>query len=315
MPISTLAKVVNYKKHANFKTRMMLKELLKSKVSRSGVTQSRIVSQLNLYHKEFENLDDITFSRWVNGRTKPSRLKTFLLVLFFSYEDTDERFFLFKKIFHHTKCDKNYIKKLEDKKKLLSDSYHNIKNVDFIRASKLEQEVPIKQMQKYLSTVHLRSSIIYDKIISSIPQNKIKNVFCSIPHKDYNHLNHLPYICYDKVKEKEIILIRDNIWISNTDESTLNLLICLPGYATSMKNYDLMSKSILYSLLQQESQYIMKTKIIAFIRHSITFEFYLMNGFSLQKIIYLDGLRYYIVIANAEDVLSSRYCISLLTEN
>ncbi len=288
---------------------MTLKQLLKCKVSQYDGTQTKLVSQLNLFHKEFENLDDITFSRWVNGRTTPSRLKTFLLILFFT-DNIDERFLCLKKIFRGFKIDKVYLKKLEEKENLLSDSYHNIKNPDNSDTSVEQKELSIGEMMVLLDSVHPQSAIIYKNIIASIEKNQIKSFICST---DNNHIiNHFPYILYSNVKDSNIRLLNNSLNIENGYGSILNLMIFTPGYATSMHNFNSMSKNILLSLLKQEYKVISGTKILSFVRHSKTLDFYLINGFYLHDIIYFDNIRYYIAIADAENLLSSRYCLSLL---
>lgn len=56
---------------------------LKNKISNSAHTRNEIIAKLNLYHKEFCNLDAITLSRWINRKTTPSIYKQLLIVQFF----------------------------------------------------------------------------------------------------------------------------------------------------------------------------------------------------------------------------------------
>ncbi|EPT9249305.1 hypothetical protein ACVTNF_001468 [Photobacterium damselae] len=47
-------------------------------------TNKEIVAKLNLHHKAFKNLDEVTFSRWSNGKIIPSNKKIALIILFFN---------------------------------------------------------------------------------------------------------------------------------------------------------------------------------------------------------------------------------------
>ncbi|UJZ95544.1 hypothetical protein IHC87_19020 [Photobacterium damselae subsp. damselae] len=57
---------------------------LKNKISQNKINRSDLIAQLNLYHKEFNNLDAITFSRWITNKTTPSPYKQILISNYFN---------------------------------------------------------------------------------------------------------------------------------------------------------------------------------------------------------------------------------------
>ncbi|MGR5227763.1 hypothetical protein ACPV30_04510 [Photobacterium damselae] len=57
---------------------------LKNKISKNKINRSDLIAQLNLYHNEFNNLDAITFSRWITNKTTPSPYKQILIANFFN---------------------------------------------------------------------------------------------------------------------------------------------------------------------------------------------------------------------------------------
>ncbi|MGI2800854.1 hypothetical protein ACRTC3_19960 [Photobacterium damselae] len=56
---------------------------LKKHIESSDFTRNELLAKINLFNKEFENLDSVTLSRWVNNKTTPSLYKQIILCLFF----------------------------------------------------------------------------------------------------------------------------------------------------------------------------------------------------------------------------------------
>lgn len=63
---------------------MMFSQLLKDAEKQSSLARKSLIAQLQLFHLELSNLDEITFSRWVNGATKPSFYKQLIVASFFT---------------------------------------------------------------------------------------------------------------------------------------------------------------------------------------------------------------------------------------
>ncbi|KJY82966.1 hypothetical protein TW81_12265 [Vibrio galatheae] len=63
----------------------MFGSLIKRYREEVGCTQAELVSRIQGIEKSFESLDEITLSRWENGRTQPTRKKQILLLIYFGY--------------------------------------------------------------------------------------------------------------------------------------------------------------------------------------------------------------------------------------
>ncbi|USR75071.1 hypothetical protein NGM67_03280 [Photobacterium damselae] len=57
---------------------------LKNKLSEKQISRNDFIAQLNLFNNEFENLDAITLSRWMNNKTTPSTYKQVLISHYFN---------------------------------------------------------------------------------------------------------------------------------------------------------------------------------------------------------------------------------------
>ncbi len=65
---------------------MSFSSFLKDNVDKSKRTRASIIAKLNLFDHEFRELDTVTFSRWVTGKTTPSLYKQIMICLFFEYD-------------------------------------------------------------------------------------------------------------------------------------------------------------------------------------------------------------------------------------
>lgn len=59
----------------------MFSSFLRKYREKTGVTQIEFVSEIQKFHELFKSLDEITLSRWENGRTKPSKKKQIIILL------------------------------------------------------------------------------------------------------------------------------------------------------------------------------------------------------------------------------------------
>lgn len=58
---------------------------LQSVMDEKSSTSLEVVAKLNLFHPEFSDLDTVTYSRWLNGKTKPSYKKQIMICVFFDF--------------------------------------------------------------------------------------------------------------------------------------------------------------------------------------------------------------------------------------
>ncbi len=65
---------------------MSFSKFLKDNVDKSKKTRASIIAKLNLFDHEFRELDTVTFSRWMTGKTTPSLYKQIMICLFFKHD-------------------------------------------------------------------------------------------------------------------------------------------------------------------------------------------------------------------------------------
>ncbi|HIF9122113.1 TPA: hypothetical protein ACX6O4_002579, partial [Photobacterium damselae] len=63
---------------------MSFEAYLQDKLFNVGFVRNKLIDDLSFLYKEFQSLDHITLSRWVNGNTEPSILKQLLVCNYFN---------------------------------------------------------------------------------------------------------------------------------------------------------------------------------------------------------------------------------------
>ncbi|MHA6610565.1 hypothetical protein [Photobacterium damselae] len=278
---------------------MRLSQFLKEEVKDKKITQSKIVSQLNLFHEEFYNLDEITFSRWINGKTQPSRLRILLLLLFFKknvYECLKK--FDFKK-----KLDSEFQKAYQSQKKLLECDYHVLKKYEDRRFYKNEHLV-LDQFISLLKEHYDESAVLAQQIMT---RNCRPSMHYSKSSTFERMIDFFPILDFPKGSD-----IIDSKILAVEATTNYSYKVLLPGYANTIDSFNQLYSMHIMELLELDSEAIFNTKLISIVRDERTREFLLLNGYVDHKISYIDTKRYYILIANSEDVLSSRYTVFLL---
>lgn len=198
------------------------------------VSRSECIAKLNLYHKEFENLDTVTLSRWITGKTTPSLYKQLLICHYFN-----------KNLFEFIKCKQftsnNYGKNLNDK---FSKLMHNIENSTFTlnynctkahASSYSVEELEKNQYRKdFLNFYHHFD--LYIKAHNFIDKDKIQlqSIVCK-RIKNYQIVSHDSMTLIDKSKHAFIenifdidlycIDMRKDFWFVNI------------GFHNSMESY------------------------------------------------------------------------------
>lgn len=89
---------------------------IKEKLKLENLTNIDFLAKLNLYHQDFSELDAVTLSRWINGRSTPSLRRQLLICEFFKYDrlkfiDTAVSFKLSNSIKDHIR---NHYEKMEN---------------------------------------------------------------------------------------------------------------------------------------------------------------------------------------------------------
>lgn len=63
---------------------MSFESYLQDKLFNIGFVRNKLIDDLSFLYEEFQSLDHITLSRWVNGNTEPSILKQLLVCNYFN---------------------------------------------------------------------------------------------------------------------------------------------------------------------------------------------------------------------------------------
>ncbi|HIF9340586.1 TPA: hypothetical protein ACX6RU_000633 [Photobacterium damselae] len=278
---------------------MRLSQFLKEEVKDKKITQSKIVSQLNLFHEEFYNLDEITFSRWINGKTQPSRLRVLLLLLFFK-KDIYE---YLKKFDFKKKLDSEFQKAYKSQKKLLECDYHVLKKHEDRRFYKKEYLV-LEPFISLLKEHYDDSAVLAQQIMTR--NSRPSMLYSKSPKLEYM-IDFFPILNFPKGSD-----MTDDTFLEIEAIPTACYKVLIPGYANTIDSFNRLYYMHIIELFELDSETIFNTKLISIVRDEKTREFLLLNGYVDHKISYIGAKRYYILIANCEDVLSSRYTIFLL---
>ncbi|HIF9312799.1 TPA: hypothetical protein ACX6Q1_001077 [Photobacterium damselae] len=153
---------------------------LKNKISKNKINRSDLIAQLNLYHKEFNNLDAITFSRWITNKTTPSPYKQILISNYFN----DNILLFIKKDISLKKEAKVVDYQFDRIMKRIDNSYTNINYLfrnnipEYYSTEKINNTEFLFYFNEYYNNFEL-----YRKILISINNNKKHEHFSIIKRK------------------------------------------------------------------------------------------------------------------------------------
>ncbi|MCG3815971.1 hypothetical protein I3256_08465 [Photobacterium damselae] len=192
---------------------MSFKDFLSYQINESFLTRKECIAKLNLYHDEFINLDSVTFSRWMNGRTIPSLLKQLLICDFFQYD-----IFVFIKKNYYSITNKGKI--LNEKfNKIMKDEEPTIGKISYYYTEKHDSHYTIHKYynESFQNTYKIFYSNfeIYNNIFLNLYDTSKKNIHITFEERINNH-----FVSHDAIS-----LIKDvNTFSSffNLDEKCIN---------------------------------------------------------------------------------------------
>ncbi len=255
---------------------MFFYEYLKSQTNRCS--NKEIVAKLNLFHPLFENLDEVTFSRWINNKVTPSNKKIALIVLFFKDDYINTIFNL------ELKITSKFNKKTNIKKRKIMDPY--IKNYDLLKTQEFESfavfpnALPIQERKNMAAALSKISKNIEKTILL---QGVNSYLYCFL------------FSVKSQLNWKELnIKLQKGSYILNA-----------PTYLTHIEN----SYETLYTLThytcEQPLNKIKNTNVILMERTNEFDEYYTTFEYSYHSSIKINNKKYYIYTASLIDILTS----------
>ncbi|MGX9459257.1 hypothetical protein ACWU37_20220 [Photobacterium damselae subsp. damselae] len=261
-------------------------EYLKNKTNKKS--NKEIVAKLNLFHPIFENLDEVTFSRWINNKVTPSNKKIALIVLFFNddYIDTISKIKL--------KLTSNVIRKaINIKQKKLSDPYFSFYDNINIFEMNTFQDFPDFHFPKVKRIINHANKELKDHIKKIILFRGIQSYVYSI-----------------------FLEVKDSFYFS-IFQKNLNkglYVITPPTYQTSNDNH----REILFIIASYISDYLKrdlsKITVILLARTNAFNDYYESLGYKYEKNIFIDKKEYYLYEVTLIDYITSDTMIDIIND-
>ncbi|MHA6615313.1 hypothetical protein ACVA6E_19660 [Photobacterium damselae] len=245
-----------------------------------------MVTKLNLYHEAFTNLDEVTFSRWRNGKIIPSNKKIALIIVYFG----DNYIESIKKIVLKS-ISKKTDKLIEKKMKALSNPYFsfssNLQCFEFNNINQLPDFLPQQAKQ------------IMIKSAQDIEKN-IKKVILIKGEQSYSY---------------SFLLVLNNpvYWSALDLELThKHYIISPPTFYTNMNHHtDTIYLQMTY-LCEYLSHFITSSYAIFAVRTKEFDDYYHTLGYRYLKQVQINKKMYYIYEGKVIDLLTSDRIIDIL---
>ncbi|MGR5366468.1 hypothetical protein [Photobacterium damselae] len=208
---------------------------LKNKLSKTTMSRTNIIAQLNLFHSEFKNLDAITFSRWINNKTTPSPYKQILISDYFN----DDPIIFIQKHISIKKESKTISNIFDNTMKALELSYTNISY--FHNNEKAIYNTVLLNQEKYDSMF----KAYYDnfetyKKLSILTKKLITSHICITKKKGDIISSHISFF---KINDKLSDVLSDFFMVKITNDYFINL-----SYIEDRESYLFMKSLLLYFL-------------------------------------------------------------------
>lgn len=249
-------------------------------------TNKEIITKLNLYHEAFTNLDEVTFSRWRNGRIIPSNKKVALIILFF-----DDNYVEFIKKISLKPTTKTIEKLIKKKAIYLSNPYFS-----FLSDLQAFEFNDINELPNFLPTQAKKNMLFAATSIN----NFIKKIVLIRGEQSYSY--------------SFVLKIESPI---HWDELKIKLLhkyyiITPPTFYTNMNHHtDTIYLQIIY-LFEYLKQYITSAYAIFATRIKEFDDYYHSLGYNYLKQVTINNKQYYIYEGKVIDVLTSDRIIDIL---
>ncbi|WP_341496470.1 hypothetical protein WAX88_17985 [Photobacterium damselae subsp. damselae] len=265
---------------------MYFSDYLKNKTDKKS--NKEIIAKLNLFHPTFKNLDEVTFSRWINNKITPSNKKIALIVLFFKddYINTISQI----KLKPTTKSNN---KSMKIKQKKLSDPYFSFYDDINILEINSFQEFPDFHFPKIKKMINNANKELKDSIKKIILFRGIQTYVYSI-----------------------FLEIKDSFYFSMF-QIKLNkglYVITPPTYQTSNGNH----REILFIIASYISDFLKKDlskiTVILMARTNAFNDYYESLGYKYTKKIVIDKKEYYLYEVTLIDHITSDTMIDIIKD-
>ncbi|HIF9129888.1 TPA: hypothetical protein ACX6PG_002223 [Photobacterium damselae] len=261
-------------------------EYLKNKIS--GKSNKEIVAKLNLFHPIFKNLDEVTFSRWINNKITPSNKKIALIVLFFK----DDYINTISHIKLKTTTTKTN-KAMKIKQKKLSDPYFSFyDNINILEMNSF-QEFPDFHFPKVKKIINNANEELKDSIKKIILfrgiQTYVYSLFLDVKESFY-------FSMFQRQLNKGLYVITP------------------PTYQTSNSNH----REILFIIASYISDFLKKDlskiTVILMARTNAFYNYYESLGYKYAKKIFIDEKEYYLYEVTLIDHITSDTMIDVIKD-
>ncbi|HIF9183878.1 TPA: hypothetical protein ACX6S1_003152 [Photobacterium damselae] len=269
---------------------------LKNKLSNSKMNRSNLIAQLNLYHKEFANLDAITFSRWINKKTTPSSYKQILISSYFN-DDPIEFIKKHISIKKEAKLIENIFDKTMNNIELSYTNisyFHNYSHPNYTVES-LDQEQYNSKFKGYYN--NFKTYIELSKLLNG----SIKDNICIIKRKKDIISSHISLF---RVNSKQSNILTNFFNVDINCDYFVNL-----AYIEDRDSYIFMKSLLLYYF------YLNNTKDFICLIRSDFLEFLTALPYEQIGSTYIDGdYKLYLIKADFLNVISNPFIIRFFTK-
>ncbi|WP_158134630.1 hypothetical protein [Photobacterium damselae] len=265
---------------------MYFYEYLKTKINKKS--NKEIIAKLNLFHPIFKNLDEVTFSRWVNNKVKPSNKKIALIVIFFNddYINTMSQLKL--------KPTNNMTRKaISIKQKKISDPYFSFYDDINILEMNSFQEFPDIHFPKTRKTIEYANKELKDSIKKIIlfrgVQTYVYSVFLEVKNPFF-------FSTLQKKLNKGLYVITPPTYQTNNDNHR-EILFIIASYISDFLKRDLL-----------------KITVILVARTNNFTDYYKSLGYKYTKKIFIDKKEYYLYETLLIDHITSDVMIDIIND-
>ncbi|MGR5309836.1 hypothetical protein ACPV34_07510 [Photobacterium damselae] len=280
---------------------MSFNHFLKSQYDYHSISRKDCIAKLNIYHEEFSNLDSVTFSRWITGKTTPSLFKQILICVFFEYD------------LYNFIRDNNYtISKqgntlYERTLKTFKKKEISANNISYYYDIHGKSKYYIKELDK---TEHRNKFFYfylkfetYKKIFNLIDKENLSPI--TISFEEINNNNIISHDSISYIERKNKILVKKIFNLKNDLDDLDDFWFANLAYQHSE-----LTLALSYTLLTYFMYMNKKTTFLSLFRDEDTFQSYLEVGYKQIPCAIIDnGIKLYLTKCNIFEIISHPFVI------